>query len=279
MGHARKSRLLAWTAAALAACGQAAPQNTADTNNVATSTSASPTSAIKVAEKPAPEAPAPWRYGQALAAAVPPGLAASPVLELADGLRGRGRFVVAVAGVDVPARLEVWTFSQHNERDRLERVGAPELLLDLGELDTGVGLPDALMAGLRREIASPGNEQIRARGLPGEPGAVLAELARLAAVSTGQDAPAVRTRALAEFTRGLDERLLWARLPELLRRLRAGPWRVGEPTPVGTRRVRFTAREGDRAVTLELTRTQDRWVLSEVADEARGGDLQAPAPG
>jgi len=222
-------------------------------------------------------APGPWRYGQALADAVPPGLAASPVLELADGSRGRGRFVVAVAGADAPARLELWTFSQRNERDRLERVGAPELLLDLGELDAGVDLPEPLMTGLRREIASPGNEQIRARGLPGEPGAVLVELARLAAASTGPDAPELRARALAAFTAGLDDRLLWTRLPELLRRLRGGPWGVGEPTPVGARRVRFSAREGDRAVTLELTRTQDRWVLSEVADAAREDDLP-PAP-
>jgi hypothetical protein len=197
---------------------------------------------------------------------VPPGLAASPVLELAEGLRGRGRFVVAVAGAEVPARLEVWTFSQFNERDRLERVGPPELLLDLGQLDATVDMPAELVAELRRAIASPGNESVRAQGLPGEPAAVLAELARLAAAATGPGEPALRARALAEFTRGLDEQLMWERLPQLLLRLRAGPWSIGEPTPLGARRVRFSATERIGSVTLELTRMQERWVLSGVAE-------------
>ena len=211
---------------------------------------------------------------------MPPGLAVSPVLELGDGVRGRGRIVVAVAGADASARLEVWTFSQFNEHDRLERVGTPELLLDLGELDAGIGLPGELVAGLRREIASPGSESVRMLGLPGEPAAVLAELARLAATATSPGEPALRARALAEFTRGLEERLFWERLPELLRRLRAGPWSVGEPTPLGARRIRFTAREGDRSLTLELARMQERWILTEVVEEPRG-ELQdaAPAPG
>ncbi len=188
------------------------------------------------------------------------------MLELAEGLRGRGRFVVAVAGAEVPARLEVWTFSQFNERDRLERVGPPELLLDLGQLDATVDMPAELVAELRRAIASPGNESVRAQGLPGEPAAVLAELARLAAAATGPGEPALRARALAEFTRGLDEQLMWERLPQLLLRLRAGPWSIGEPTPLGARRVRFSATERIGSVTLELTRMQERWVLSGVAE-------------
>lgn len=246
-----------------AGCGPS-PRDAADTSNAAPSAS-SASSAAPAAEASAPRpTPEPWRYGPTLAAAVPPGIAASPVLELGDGLRGRGRIVVALAGADAPVRLELWTFSQFNANDRLERVGTPELLLDLGQLDAGTDMPDELVTGLRREIASPGNESVRVLGLPGEPAAVLAELARLAAVATSPGEPALRARALAEFTRGLDERLLWERLPELLRRLRTGPWSVGEPTPLGTRRVRFTAPEGDATVTLELTRLQERWVLSEV---------------
>jgi hypothetical protein len=269
--HARKSRLAARAAVALAACGPT-PQNAADTSNTATAASASasdPTPSTATAISPTPTSTPttePWRYGPTLAAAVPPGLSASPVLELAEGLRGRGRFVVAVAGVDAPARLELWTFSQFNAHDRLERVGPPELLLDLGQLEAGIGMPAELVAGLRRDIASPGNETVRVLGLPGEPAAVLAELARLAAAATGPGEPASRARALAEFTRGLDERLMWERLPGLLLRLRAGPWSVGEPTPLGARRVRFSARDGDRSVTLELTRMQERWVLSAVEE-------------
>jgi hypothetical protein len=260
--HARKSRLVVTAAVALAACAPT-PQNAADTSNAAASASDAKASAPASTPTPAP-ANEPWRYGPTLAAAVPPGLAASPVLELAEGLQGRGRFVVAVAGADAPARLEVWTFSQFNEGDRLERVGPPELLLDLGRLEAG--MPGELVAGLRRDIASPGNESVRAQGLPGEPVAVLAELARLAAAATGPGEPALRARSLAEFTRGLDERLMWERLPGLLQRLRSGPWSVGEPSPLGARRVRFSAREGDKTVTLELTRMQERWMLSEVVE-------------
>jgi hypothetical protein len=234
------------------ACGQAPPaaQNAGDATKPATPASS----------------PEPWRYLPALTAAVPPGVAAEPVLELADGLHGRARVVVAVARDGVPARLEVWDFSQRNPRERLERTGEPVLLLDLAALD-GAELPRGVVDELRREAASPTSEQVRSSGLPGEPAAVLAELARLAAEARGQGPAAARARALAHFTRGLDDRLLWetARLPELLRRLSAGPWQAGASTPLGTRRVKLAAQEGERALQLELARAQERWVLTDVA--------------
>jgi hypothetical protein len=203
-----------------------------------------------------------WRYGPALAAAVPAGVAAEPVLEVADGLRGRARIVVAVGEADKPARLEIWEFSQRNPRDRLERVDAPVVLLDLDPAAAAVS--DDALAELRREMASPSSESGRSVGLAvvGEPTALLAELARLAAEATTPGAAGAR--ALAQFTRGLDDRLLWSgRLAELLRRL-AGGWQVGEVTPVGARRVRVAVQEGERALRLELARTQDRWVLTDV---------------
>jgi len=242
-------------ASALACCGPAEPRNTADATNAS--------AGAATAQEP-PAAPLPWRYLPALAAGVPAGLAAEPVLELADGLRGHARFVVAVASGDAPVRVEVWDFSQLNEREKLERVGEPQLLLDLREPDAALAA-DAVAA-LRREIASPATETVRPLGLPGEPAAVLAELARLAAASAGPGDAATRARALAQFTRGLDDRLLWDRLPELLRRLRGAPWTVGTQSPVGARRVRISATEGARPLTLELTRTQDRWTLSDVVD-------------
>ena len=204
----------------------------------------------------------PWRYGPALAAAVPAGVVAEPVLEVADGLRGRARIVVAVAQGEAPVRLEIWDFSQNNPRDRLERVDAPVVLLDLDP--AGAVVADEVLAGLRREMASPASESVRSVGLAvaGEPTALLAELARLAAEATTPGA--VGARVLAQFTRGLDDRLLWSgRLAELLRRL-AGGWRVGEVTPVGARRMRVVVTEGERALQLELARTQDRWVLTDV---------------
>jgi hypothetical protein len=222
------------------------------------------------ATKPGPEkveAPAPaepWRFGPALAAGVPAGTVAEPVLEVADGLRGRARIVVAVAEGTSPARLEIWDFSQNNPRERLERVDAPVVLLDLDP--AAPAAPAEALAQLRREMASPASESGRSVGLTAEePGPMLAELARLAAEATS--AGEGRAAALARFTRGLDDRLLWSeQLPELLRRLGRGPWSVGAMTPLGARRMRVAAREGERTLQLELARTQDRWVLTDVAE-------------
>ncbi len=212
----------------------------------------------------APEAPV-WRYTPALVASLPPGVRAEPVLELADGLRGRARIVVAVAKDDVPARLEVWEFSQNNQRGLLERVSQSPLL-DLADADARLD-PDTL-SGLRREMASPGSEVVRPLGLPGEAAALPAELARLAAEATGSADAAARTQALARLLRGLDDRLVWesARLPELLRRLRAGPWQLGQIDPLGARRVKISASEAGRPIELELARTQDRWALTDLRD-------------
>jgi hypothetical protein len=212
----------------------------------------------------APEA-AVWRYTPALVASLPPGVRAEPVLELADGLHGRARIVVAVAKDDVPARLEVWDYSQNNERGLLERVSQSPLL-DLADADAP--LNSEAVAALRRDVASPGNEIVRPLGLPGEAAALPAELARLAAEATGTADAATRTTALARLIRGLDDHLVWetARLPELLRRLRAGAWQLGEARPLGARRVKISATEAGRAIELELARTQDRWALTDVRD-------------
>lgn len=250
---------------ALAACGPS--PNTADATTSApgsASGSAPGSASAKPADVPvaaAPETPAPWRYAPAVAASVPAGHTVAEVLEVADGVRGRARIVVAVAAGDAPVRLEVWDFSQNNEPGLLERRGEPTLLLDLADADAR--LPADAIAALRREIASPGNESVRPLGLPGEAIAVPAELARLAAEITGPGDAAIRTRALATFIRGVDDHLVWeqARLPELLQRLRAGPWTIGEATPLGTRRVRVSATEAGRPLQLELARTQDRWAL------------------
>lgn len=211
-----------------------------------------------------------WRYGPALAKGVPAGVVAEPVLEMADGLRGRARVVVAVAEGEAPARLEIWDFSQNNPRELLERVDAPVVLLDLGR--TGAeALADEVLEDLRREMASPASDSSRPVGLAvrGEPPELLAELARNAAEATGKGPG--RAAALARVTRGLEDRLLWsAEFPGLLRRLAGGPWEIGATTPVGARRVRVQVREGGRALQVELARTQDRWVLADVTEVPAG---------
>ena len=240
---------------ALAACSPSPPPaaNAADTSTLAPG------------QAPASPAPEPWRYAPALAASVPSGVRAAPVLELADGLHGRARVVVAVAQGSAPVRLELWDFSQNNERGVLERSGEPKLLLDAQNVaDADARLAAEPVADLRREIASPGSETVRPLGLPGEPADLPAELSRLAAATDGDGDAAVRAQALAQLIRGLDDELLWTRLPELLRRLRATPWTTGELTELSPRRVRISAREADRTLVLELDRKQDRWVLTAV---------------
>jgi len=211
----------------------------------------------------------PWHYAPALAAAIPPGTHAEPVLELADGLHGRARIVVAVAEADSPLRLEIWDFSQNNDKGLLARRGPPQILLNLATSPADVRWDSDAAATLRREIAGPNNETVRPLGLPGEPATLLPELARLAAATTQSD-PAARTRALADFTRGLDERLFFTRLPELLRRLQGPAWTLDPPAEQSPRRVKISGRDGEHPVQLELTRTQlgaaHGWMISDFSD-------------
>ena len=199
---------------------------------------------------------------------------AEPVIEVADSVRGRARIVVAVASGDKPVRLEVWDFSQNNERGLLARVGEPEVLLDLG--DVRGRLVTKAVATLRREMASPGTEVVVPRGLPGAPEEVLAELARLATASTAAPDAATRARSLALFIRGIDGHLLWAegRLPEILRRLQNAPWTIESQSQSGLRRSISASEEG-RPVQLLLARSHGSWVLFLVTD---GPQSAADAP-
>ncbi len=212
--------------------------------------------------EPAPT-PQPWRYGPALAASIPQGLAVVPVLEWAHGHRGRARIVVAVAEADVPARLEVWDFSQHNERGLLERDLDPVRLLDLA--DATPVLDPEILAGLRRDLATPGSERVRPLGLVGSPAAVLADLQRAAQACFDGDATS-RTAALATVVRGLDDGIAFetARLPELILRLRHGTWQVGVATQISERRVAVAVQADQQPLRVELSRTQDRWAVRSV---------------
>ena len=261
------------SAFALAACDPKPAANAADAT-----TPAPPAVAPVAAAAPEPSAtPAstspdaePWRYAPALAAAIPAGVHAEAVAELADGVRGRARIVVAVASGDRPARVEVWDFSQNNERGLLARIGEPEVLLDLG--DVRGRLVTGAVATLRREMASPGSETVYPIGLEGSPEEVLAELARLATASTAAPDAATRARSLARFIRGIDDSLLWdeGRLPELLRRLQNAPWTIVAQSQQGARRS-ISATEEARPVQLLMTRNHGRWVLFTVSDGPPSG--------
>jgi hypothetical protein len=206
-------------------------------------------------------APEPWRYGPAFRDSVPPGIAAHPVFELADGQRGRAQIGVAVASEGAAPRLEVWEFDQNNPRERLERVGEARELVALDAPGDSRGQLDAI----RTAIARPGNEFVRQRGLEGEPEAIVAELVRLAAtVRDASATPDRRAEALASLTRALDDQLLFAenRLPELLAALADKELAVAGREPIGERRVAVTLRDPPHRLT--FARTGPRWVLSEL---------------
>lgn len=213
----------------------------------------------RAAQTPPEASAGPWRYTPALRAAIPPGLAVSPVFELADGQRGLAEIAVAVASEGAPARLEVWEFDQNNPRERLERVGEARALLALeggerGELDR-----------LRVAIARPGTEFVRLRGLPSTPEAMVPELVRLAAVvRDAQASPELRAEALASLTYALDDHLLLTenRLPRLLAALADGDLEVVSREPLGERRVTLTLRDPPHRLT--LARTGERWVVSDL---------------
>jgi hypothetical protein len=211
-----------------------------------------------------------------------------PVLEQADGLHGHARIVVAVTSSEATAdppqtRLEVWGFSQNNDKGLLARNGPPLVLYKLTVSPADAHWDTVGADALRREIAGPGNETFRPLGLPGEPAALWPELARLAAASVDADPP-TRARSLAELTRGLDEQLLFTRLPELVRRLRGPAWQLDPPVQLGPRRVKISGRDGETRVELELTRTQlgsgsdHGWMLTEVKDLAPQPSSAAAAP-
>lgn len=219
------------------------------------------------AQTPA-SAPEPWLYAPALRDSIPPGLAARPVFELADGQRGRAQIGVAVASEGTAPRLEVWEFDQNNPRERLERVGEASELIALDAPRDARGQLDAI----RTAIARPGNEFVRQRGLAGEPEQIVAEMKRLAAVVRDDAAaPDARAEALAGLTRGLDDHLLFTenRLPELLAAL-AGPLEVATREPLGERRVTITTRAPAHRLT--FARTGERWTLSALEFAAAAGE-------
>lgn len=280
---ARKSPRFIWPAFALACCGPAEPPpaTTAGDAVVTTPATAKP--------EPAAPTPSPWHYAPALAAAIPPGLNVEPVLEQADGLHGHARIVVAVTSAETTAepqtRLEIWGFSQDNDKGLLTRNGSPLVLYRLTASPADAHWDVAGADALRREIAGPGNETFRPLGLPGEPAALWPELARLAAASVDADPP-TRARSLATLTRGLDEPLLFTRLPELVRRLRGPALQLGPPVQLGPRRVKISGRDGETNIELELTRTQlgnqpgneHGWMLTELRELAPQPSSAAAAP-
>lgn len=223
---------------------------------------------------PPPVLREPWQYAPALQAAIPPGVYAVPVFELADGHRGRAQIGVAVASAGAGPRLEVWDFDQNNPRERLERVGEARELVSLRP-----GGERRELDAVRTAIARPGNEFVRMRGLDGTPEVILPELVQLAVIIGDEAAePGQRAGALAALTRALDDHLLFTenRLPDVLTALGgAGTPEVASREALGERRVALTLRDPPHR--LVFARSGERWVLSE-ATLARAHSPGSAAP-
>lgn len=255
MSRARFLPAALWLASALAGCQ--AP--------------AAPADAPRPATPPPAASPGPWQYLPTLTASVPPGAVARPVFELADVRRGTACIGVAVAERG-ELRLEVWDFDQNNAREALERSGPARELLALD----GRGGRRELDA-VRAAIAEVGTDYVRPRGLAVPHDALLPELVRLAAqVRDPAAAPEARVDALAQLTLALDDHVLFEQnaLPGLLRALGAGDWTPARDEPLGERRRRLELRDPPHRV--ELARTGDRWVVSEVS-LAQSSASAAPA--
>lgn len=256
MPRARFSSPVLWLASALAGCqSPAAPSGPPP-------------------PPPPAAAPGPWQYLPTLQASVPPGAVARPVFELADVRRGEAHIGVAVLAPGGAPRLEIWDFGLHNEREVLERVGPARELVAL-DGSGGRGELDAV----RAAIAATGTDYLRPRGLDGPAEALLPELVRLAAVVRDPAAaPEARVDALAGLTRALDDHALFEQnaLPKLLPALATGDWTPARDEPVGERRRRIALKDPPHR--LELARTGDRWVVSDVALQSSASAAPAAEP-
>ncbi len=228
-----------------------------------------------------------WRYLPAFQATreqlVTGGAAAELLLEVANGRTGRARFLVAAArpGQDPALRLELWSLSQNNAKGLLQRSGEPIVVGRLRPSDPRA--PE--LERLREEIATPGVEKTRLRGLPGEnPAKFLEALARARALAL-KDGPAeTRARALAEVVHGVDDPLLLDR-DALYRVLEVitdeREWRPADEGATSTRRFRLRSDGPGEAVRIEVLKTRRGWILSDLRraepepDEATADDATA----
>ncbi len=234
--------------------------------------------------KAQPSDDARWRYLPAFQAAreqlVTDGAAAELLLEVANGRTGRARFLVAVVrpGRDPALRVELWSLSQNNTKGLLERSGEPVVVGRLRRADPRA--PE--LERLREEIATPGVEKTRLRGLPGEsPAGFLGALARAGALAL-KDGPAeARARALADVVHGVDDPLLLDR-DALYRVLEVvtgdREWRPADAGATSTRRFRLRSDGPGEAVIVEVVKTRRGWILSDLRRVETGDDAQGEEP-
>ena len=223
-----------------------------------------------------------WRYLPAFRAVAEPlgegGVGAAPVLEVANGRTGHARFLVAVVrpGEDPELRVELWAFSQNNARGLLEPAGEPiAAVVRLRSSDPRA--PE--LERLREEIATPGVEKTRPRGLESEtPTAFVEALTRAAKAASAPGEASARAEALARVIRGVDDTILLERdavfrvfeLAEVDR-----DWVEIEPSSPTSRRRRLDAAAPNDPLSLELLQTRDGWILSAIRERAPAADASA----
>jgi hypothetical protein len=209
-----------------------------------------------------------WRFLPTLARAVAADVHAVPILELARPRLGQARIVAAVFRPHSQPALRVEVFDFDQRTGRLELVGTPTTILRL----SGEAPRAAELAELRRQLAAPGSEVYRAIGHDTSgPSELFDRLCAWAELVRDDRAHAgIRTEALAELVRGIDDPLVFERdeVYRVIDELAGRAWSIEHETAVAKRRRKLVVRRPGRTLELELARKSGGWALVSLAPRA-----------
>lgn len=208
------------------------------------------------------EAKSPFRYGPTLRDAIPKGVTVEPLLEVASPDEARLHIVAAVhrPGETPPLRIELWPFTQHNEKGTLASEGDPVPVIPIR---TGEAEPPDLPK-LRVRLAAATSQVARPVGLEADDAiALLAAMSEHAKVVRNTDAaPDARVAALASLFRGFDDHVVFETrdLPAAIDSLASGAWTQGKPRTISPRRIAVTV-EGQE---IEVAKKSGGWAITDV---------------
>jgi len=211
------------------------------------------------AEQPAPvAAPSGFQFEATLNAHRPEGSAVELVAEVGNAATGQLSLVVAHHD-GTALSLAVWRFASTGEDDTLVPTGAPEPLL---ALRPGEPTDSQTLDALVRTRAAGHTVGGRPHGVAAsDASTALRSLHGSAATALDlQASPAARTEALAAFTRGLDDAVLFSR-KGLLRTLATLSSTASPSAPEGSER-RASVRWGSASVS--MLRKADGWAIDSV---------------
>ena len=211
------------------------------------------------------EPASPFRYGPTLREAVPSGVTVEPLLEVASPDEARLHIVAAVHRPNAtPAlRIELWPFTQHNDKGTLAPEGEPELVIPIRR---GQPEPPELPK-LRVRLAAASSQVARPAGLGvDEANALLPALAKHARVVRDENATAdARVAGLVALFRGFDDHVVFETrdLPGAIDALAAGTWNAGEARSISARRSEVTI-PTEPPQTIEIAKKSGGWAITDV---------------